>query len=145
MKVMRTARTAKGFVYVVSATNGYLKVGKASNPFERFSMIQCSSPLILTLAYVCECPNPVDIEVDAHQRLDQYRRHREWFDVSTETAVAAVRAALQSAGIQTEPSPHRAAGIGSPALLRAAISEKAILPADSTRQAPDQQQPAFPS
>jgi hypothetical protein len=49
MPVMRTMRTKTGFVYVVSATNGYAKIGKASNPYERFTMIQCSSPLPITL------------------------------------------------------------------------------------------------
>lgn len=125
---MKTARTEKGFVYVISATNGYVKIGKASNPYERFGTIQTSSPLILTLCYVCECRNPVDIEIAAHQTIAEHRRHREWFEVSPNVAVAAVRAALIAAGFETSPVPHRAEirTIGAPPVHRADILETAL-------------------
>lgn len=126
MPVMQSKRTAKGFVYVVSATNGYVKIGKASNPYERFSNHQASSPLLLTLAYVCECPNPVDIEESIHLALDPYRRHREWFEVPTEVAVAAVREALTAAGVRIGAAPHRSGPTGARALLRATINEMAL-------------------
>lgn len=126
MAVMRSPRTKTGFVYVVSATNGYVKIGKASNPYERFTMIQCSSPLLITLEYVCQCADPVDIEEAAHNSLDEFRRHREWFETYPEMAIAALRSALDAAGAALEPAPRRAGRYGAPPQTHAKICETAI-------------------
>lgn len=130
-QVMRSKRSERGFVYVISAPNGYVKIGSGSNPFERFSMIQTSSPLILSLAYVCECMRPVDVEEAVHRLLDIHRRHREWFEVAADRAIDAVRAILTARGHPPMRAPdrleqrgERAVGIA-PRIL-SAITENAI-------------------
>lgn len=125
---MRSRRTATGFVYIVSAPNGYVKIGKAENPYGRFGDHQSSSPLLLTLCYVCECSNPVDVEEAVHESLAPHRKHREWFEISTETAINTVRAVLLSAGEQAVAAPHRVEKTNyARPILRANISETTIL------------------
>ncbi len=107
MVAMKSRRIPAGFVYVISATNGYSKIGAAINPFERFSTIQGCSPLPITLGYICKCTNPVGIEIAAHEALDRYRKHGEWFEVSTSTAIEALRTALRAAGSPPVSAPFR--------------------------------------
>lgn len=128
-QAMRSVRKPSGFVYVVSATNGYVKIGAAGDPFSRFTTHQCSSPLVLVLSYVCKCDvPPVDIEEAAHELLAEHRRHREWFEVSPARAIAALREVLCAAGLRTEPVPHRTQNPrGAPLILAPAeINEVAV-------------------
>jgi hypothetical protein len=127
--VMRSERTPAGFVYVFAASNGYVKVGKASLPYERFSMACGASPLPLTLEYICECADPVDIEVAAHHALAAHHRHHEWFEVSTERAIEAIRSALREAGAVPMDAPHRAKKPnGARIVHRPTINEMAVAP-----------------
>jgi hypothetical protein len=67
----------------------------------------------------------VDIEEAAHQALAEYRRHREWFEVTPEMAIAALRNALDAVGAILEPVPRRASRYGAPAQNHAKLSELA--------------------
>lgn len=69
--------------------------------------MQTSSPLILTLAYICKCDLPRDIEEAAHVILEPYRRHREWFEVDLETAIEALREPLRRRGTAPERNSER--------------------------------------
>lgn len=83
------------YVYVVGSTVGPKKIGIAKNPRARLSQHRTSSPLRLECHFLAQCDASAarDVERSAHRLLARSRLWGEWFDVSTEEAVAAVQAA----------------------------------------------------
>lgn len=115
------------YVYVVSSPNGYVKIGRANEAHERFYMVQCNSPLELTLSYVCEAPNADQIEKSVHIALAAYRRHGEWFEVSSAVAIEALRQAMFALGLNLSQCAGRAPKVfaGKPR-LRALMYENGV-------------------
>ena len=104
-----TVRSPIGFIYVISSSNGYLKVGRTDNAYSRYSGMQCNSPIPLTLAYACRCSAEISVAVEAaaHEALASYRRHREWFEVDSRLAIEAVREAFRRQGLPPIHLPAR--------------------------------------
>jgi hypothetical protein len=82
----------RGHVYVITASNGLVKIGSTGRyPYNRLAAIAGCSPLPLTFSYVCECLNFRNVERAVHISFYKYRSHLEWFNLSTEQAIEAVR------------------------------------------------------
>lgn len=128
MTVMRSRRIERGRVYVIAASNGYVKIGSTGgDPFERFGMVACHSPLPVTLAYICDCTHPVDVEEAVHRVLADHRAHREWFDVPPRMAVEAIRAVLAARGFMAVGvEGRRPSATGRPSVLKAELTESAV-------------------
>lgn len=75
-----------GFIYAISAPNGLVKIGRAANPRDRFSTIQCGSPLPLKLEFSVDVNDDVSAERVLHRRLRPLRHHGEWFEISVPEA-----------------------------------------------------------
>lgn len=73
------------FVYLVQASNGYIKVGKSADPRKRLGGLRSGSPLPLNLLHVIKCQDwPYDaatIEEAIHVLLTPYHLHGEWFNI----------------------------------------------------------------
>lgn len=114
------------YIYVVSATNGYSKIGYAALPFERFTTLQNGSPLILTLSYLCKCTSAREIELIVHEQIADLHRHREWFEVSADAAIETVRQAMRQAGYSLVYAIDRNEPRGAKAVIKPAINELAV-------------------
>src|SRR5271170_4204682 len=80
-----------GFVYVIgNAGAGMYKIGCAVNPESRLQRLQGSSPLLLTLVVKKHFDRMVTAERAVHTLLRQFRRHGEWFALTSEQAVGAL-------------------------------------------------------
>ena len=90
---------ADKFVYVIKG-GGLCKIGVSNDPVVRLSQLQNTFDAPIELAWV-GVPNEqaVAIERDAHQLLDKYRRHGEWFEVAPDAAVGAVHAVAFKRGV----------------------------------------------
>ncbi len=86
------------YIYIVSAPNGYVKIGHGAEPFARYSSFRAASTLPLTMEYVCECPDAAYLEGVLHEALKAFRRHGEWFEFDASRAVEAARYALTVKG-----------------------------------------------
>jgi len=73
--------TLQGYIYCVRAVNGLCKIGRSSNPEERFSSLITMSPVDLFLEHTVFSDNYVLAEAFLHDELKAYRHHGEWFDL----------------------------------------------------------------
>lgn len=93
-------RGAGGYVYVLEGAHGHQKIGKSVDPEARRSTLQTGSPVTLTVKHTAFAgPYAERVEKGAHSILDAARLPGEWFDVSTEAAIAAVYAAAATLGV----------------------------------------------
>jgi hypothetical protein len=88
-----------GFIYVIQADNGMLKIGVSTNPSARLAQLRTSSPFKLTFAYMgaLRCSGYA-VEAEAHRTLAGYRQNGEWFNCPADMAVAAIGAAAYRLG-----------------------------------------------
>jgi len=89
-----------GYVYVIAAADGTVKIGQTTSPRARLATLQTSSPVALRMHYLLATDqNPAVIEAAAHRALAAHRCAGEWFDVSAETAQRVIdQAAAMLAG-----------------------------------------------
>lgn len=125
---MKSSRIANGFVYVIAASNGYVKIGSTGgDPYERFGMVACHSPLPVSIAYICRCPHPVDVEEAVHRALVAKRAHREWFDVHAEQAIDAIHAVLAARGyLVAKVEGRKQSSVGARIVRTADLTEMAM-------------------
>lgn len=89
------AEHAPAFLYVVTAPDGTVKVGYATDPRRRLATLQSTAAQRLDL-YATEAidgQNPREAERHAHHILERHRIRGEWFRVHPEIALAAIRTA----------------------------------------------------
>lgn len=87
-------------IYVIASENGPVKIGFSRSPKKRLSKLRtgCFSPIYLAYSEEAEGDIAGLIERRAHDILQAHRRHGEWFSVSPEEAIAAIkRAAVEIA------------------------------------------------
>jgi hypothetical protein len=80
------ARDEKGpeYVYLMEAVGlGYIKVGRAKDPFQRLRELQtgCPKPIVLRMCFLCH--NAAEREAALHKKLVKFRSHGEWFEVDS--------------------------------------------------------------
>ena len=80
------------YVYVFKAGD-HVKIGIASDPYDRWKAIATCNPLLEEDGFVTDrkFANAKYVETRIHARLAEFRFRNEWFACSIETAVAAVR------------------------------------------------------
>jgi hypothetical protein len=103
-----------GFVYVIRGEHGRVKVGSTERePRIRLAELSTGSAFPLEFAYVgATSGNAESIEFFAHDILDRYHVHLEWFNCAPEIAVAAIASAAYKLGHPiTEIQPDQAAQI----------------------------------
>lgn len=86
-RIVRLAffRDHTGFVYLVRAENGLIKIGITKKDFEaRLSNLRSISPVRLELVKVEWVKNAKAVEKELHQRFEDNRQHGEWFDLLDE-------------------------------------------------------------
>lgn len=64
-------------LYVIQASTGEIKIGKAADPLKRLATLQTGSPVPLKLVRVVDGAGR--IEGALHRRLRNFRLHGEWF------------------------------------------------------------------
>jgi hypothetical protein len=102
---MSTTRRAKDdcfFVYVLEGPGLLTKVGVTSEPNYRAADIGAHNPLA-TLVWHTGCisrSQAFQLEALAHQTLEPYSAHSEWFYVDTDTAILAVAKSSYKLGVR---------------------------------------------
>jgi hypothetical protein len=86
-------------LYVIGSDTGPLKLGRAKRPKARLHSIATGSSRPIRLLYDAPVAEGLDAEAEAlvHENLREHWVCGEWFDVSLDTARAAVDAAIASA------------------------------------------------
>lgn len=82
----------EGYVYLVAAENGAVKIGRSLDPNKRLVGLQGDSPLRLHLLVAFPFQRGHNLEYDLHQMLAERRLRGEWFALRVEDleAVAAL-------------------------------------------------------
>ncbi len=98
-------------VYVIESAEGVrgVKIGVARNPKSRLRDLQVARPDLLRVAGVVvpSAGTALAVEQAAHAVAARYRLQGEWFDLSAEAALEAVR--MADAAIAAGGSPHQVA------------------------------------
>jgi Meiotically up-regulated gene 113 len=68
-----------GFVYIIQASSGHVKIGKANNVQSRLSALRTASPFPLILINSIPCEDPSSIEKTLHRLFSDKRVNGEWF------------------------------------------------------------------
>lgn len=70
-------------LYIMRASNGYLKIGITGDLRARLSNMQMHSPLPIELVFAQVFPRKTCSEIERylHWKLQPYHKHGEWFDV----------------------------------------------------------------
>jgi hypothetical protein len=81
-------------VYVMVTTDGAVKIGRSRDPEARRHAVEWSGPGRLALAYATPVRDDGSyVESEVHRSLSDRRLNGEWFSVTPEDAVSAVKAA----------------------------------------------------
>jgi hypothetical protein len=100
-------------IYVIRSKAGPVKIGIAARPRNRLSQLRTSSHLPLFLDYAAEVPgNAKGLEDYVHKMLKDCRLSGEWFDISSDDAVAVILRAGGALGYHLErtdaaPTPKK--------------------------------------
>lgn len=73
-----------GYVYLIAAKNGLVKIGYAKDVQSRFNQIDTSSPCRLELICSYRVRNAPKVEGELHATFARQRVKGEWFDLSGE-------------------------------------------------------------
>ncbi|QPF81717.1 GIY-YIG nuclease family protein [Bradyrhizobium genosp. L] len=88
------------FVYVIGAVSGPQKIGIARDVQKRMKTIQSGSFEPLAIGFCLESPDlAVHIESYAHWLLRDHRMSGEWFKVSPDAAISAVKEAAAAVAL----------------------------------------------
>ena len=107
---MATNNSTTTSIYVIP---GPIKIGIATRPRNRLSRLRTSSHLPLFLDYAAEVPgNAKSLEDYVHKILKDCRLSGEWFDISSDDAVAVILGAGAALGYHLErtdtaPTPKK--------------------------------------
>lgn len=91
--------STRSYVYVFQAdTGGAVKIGKADNVHERLKSAQTDNPETLIVAHTLTCASPqqaLKVEGLLHRWFSEYHIRGEWFNVTPEDVVKAVKFLLE--------------------------------------------------
>ena len=94
---MSETRPEQMFIYVIRA-GAKVKIGRSSDPEYRCAKLQTGNPDKLELCFAAPVIGDGRmIETEAHDILvsNRIRQNGEWFDVTPEVAIAAIRSAAE--------------------------------------------------
>lgn len=94
-------------IYVIRASFGPIKVGRAKSPESRLRQLTDCQAYTAEIAYTHTVPARLEswIERRAHEILHSYRIRGEWFDVSIEDAERAIQQAVVESQMPALVSP----------------------------------------
>ena len=105
-------KSAGSFVYVMTGMNGLCKVGASTNLDASLTQAQAASPFRADFAFVAGVPGATGFEIEnaAHLVLAHRRVAGDWFEVSPDEAIVAVKDAARKLNTLIQPlSPQMAA------------------------------------
>lgn len=74
-----------GYVYVIRmADTSFYKIGMSTDPRQRLSILQRTSPYSLKIYRKLLCRHPVFLERELHRVFKRYRKQYEWFDLTVD-------------------------------------------------------------
>ena len=78
---LHTVRHSKrhGYVYLVDSQVGYFKIGRSSEPVERFRKFDVMLPYDMMVIALIETPDMNKLEKELHKRFAEWRIRGEWF------------------------------------------------------------------
>lgn len=85
-----------GFVYVIEAQIGLIKIGCAASPESRLATVRCHSPVLARL--IAKWPGTLCDEHRLHRRFRAQRSHSEWFRI--EGALLSFVAEISGRGLE---------------------------------------------
>jgi predicted GIY-YIG superfamily endonuclease len=71
-----------GYVYLIEAENGLVKIGRTEDVERRLSSINSASPICVTLLHSEFVKDAVEMERVLHDRFQSKRMRGEWFRLS---------------------------------------------------------------
>lgn len=74
----------QGYVYVVEAEPGVVKIGRSKDPERRVSQLSTGNPNTLELLASVECENALEAERRLHREYSTEKASGEWFDIGAE-------------------------------------------------------------
>lgn len=93
------AAPAADYVYVVTSSNGHVKIGISTDPEARLRTLQTGTSDQLQLTFTAPgYGNALTVEQEAHRILAAHRVSGEWFNVTPDLAVAAIFGAADRTG-----------------------------------------------
>ncbi len=90
------------YVYIIRHEHGYVKIGKAADPYQRWCSIKTGSPYELELWKVAKCSKSTlyqdyeHLEKYLHSEFEEYNVRGEWFDVDPAEVFQAMARAVES-------------------------------------------------
>lgn len=91
-------RNCAGYVYVLAARYGGVKVGRSTQPEVRAKTINARKTIEAKIVHVAYFANCDLAEQRAHSRLSKWRLSNEWFSCPVSVAIAAVDGTAEVAG-----------------------------------------------
>lgn len=89
---------------MIHGDHNHVKIGVTNNPTARLRELRTASAFPLEFSFIGACnTSGIAIERKAHELLDQYRTHGEWFDCSPELAVSALYGSASKLGHKIAP------------------------------------------
>ena len=71
-----------GYVYLLLAKNGLVKIGRSVNPRSRIDGIISTAPTHVGLYHLIQTHDMFGLERHLHLRFEESRHHGEWFRIS---------------------------------------------------------------
>ena len=114
-------KSAGSIVYVLAGMNGLCKVGASTNLDASLAQARAASPFQADFAFVASVPGSAGFEIEnaAHLVLAHHRIASDWFEVSPDAAIAAVKDAAR----KTNTLPHPL----SPRMVAQSLAEPAVV------------------
>lgn len=105
--------SAGAYVYVMRASNGYVKIGRSRDVDGRRAVLQTASPFLIEVVHMIPVLNTKEaarIEAEWHRVFGLFRLRGEWFDLPDEMVayIGEMRDPEQNHNVFTLPLPERA-------------------------------------
>lgn len=81
-------------VYFITHEQGFMKIGRASEPAKRCETLQTACPYELTLWMTVSTLSPSSVEAELHKEFSEDRVRGEWFDCVPEDIDQYIRSEL---------------------------------------------------
>lgn len=72
----------KGYVYLIKADNGLVKIGKTKNIEKRWNHFTTKLPYKLELLFYIDTEDMTGLELELHEQYRKYRKRGEWFELT---------------------------------------------------------------
>jgi predicted GIY-YIG superfamily endonuclease len=124
--------TDKVYIYLVTSTNGAVKIGITCNIKNRLNGIRTSCPMKIDILGYCQVKDrefAINAERRIHSVLSADRLSGEWFSCSIEKAIDTIRAECGDFSIstQTQPRPRGRRRIHPEGTDRKTVSNKRLI------------------